>query len=43
MELVFSTAHKIMVMQHGRSLIQAEPEEVRKNPEVQAAYLGGEE
>jgi branched-chain amino acid transport system ATP-binding protein len=41
MELVFSIAHKIMVMQHGRSIIQAEPEEVRNNEAVQKAYLGG--
>ena len=40
MELVFSIAHKIMVMQHGRSIIQAEPEEVRNNEAVQKAYLG---
>lgn len=43
MELVFSIAHKIMVMQYGRSIIQAEPEEVRQDPQVQAAYLGGDE
>jgi branched-chain amino acid transport system ATP-binding protein len=41
MELVFSIAHRIMVMAHGRSIIQAEPEEVRGNQEVQSAYLGG--
>ncbi len=40
MELVFSIAHNIMVMQHGRSIVQADPEAVRKNEEVQAAYLG---
>jgi branched-chain amino acid transport system ATP-binding protein len=41
MELVFSIAHKIMVMQQGRSIIQAKPEQVRDNREVQEAYLGG--
>ena len=41
MELVFSIAHKIMVMQHGRSIIQADPESVRNNEDVQTAYLGG--
>lgn len=41
MELVFSIAHKIMVMQHGRSIIQADPEAVRSNEAVQKAYLGG--
>ena len=41
MEVVFSIAHKIMVMHQGRSIIQAEPEEVRNNKQVQEAYLGG--
>ncbi|MFO8164429.1 MAG: ABC transporter ATP-binding protein [Thermodesulfobacteriota bacterium] len=41
MELVFSIAHKIMVMQQGRSIIQAKPDVVRNNKEVQEAYLGG--
>ncbi len=41
MELVFSIAHRIMVMQHGRSIIEASPDEVRNNEEVQTAYLGG--
>lgn len=41
MELVFSIAHRVMVMQHGRSLIQGAPDEVRGNEEVQSAYLGG--
>jgi branched-chain amino acid transport system ATP-binding protein len=41
MELVFSIAHRIMVMHQGRSLIQASPLEVRNNREVQEAYLGG--
>ncbi len=41
MELVFSIAHRIMVMHQGRSIIQAVPNEVRENKEVQKAYLGG--
>jgi branched-chain amino acid transport system ATP-binding protein len=41
MELVFSIAHQIMVMRQGLSLIQAEPDVVRCNKEVQEAYLGG--
>ena len=41
MEVVFSIAHKIMVMHQGQSIIQAEPEEVRNNKQVQEAYLGG--
>ncbi|MDQ1330041.1 MAG: transporter ATP-binding protein [Thermodesulfobacteriota bacterium] len=41
MELVFSVANRIMVMQHGRTIIQGEPEVVRKDRQVQEAYLGG--
>lgn len=40
MELVFSIAHKIMVMHQGHSIIQAGPDEVKKNRQVQEAYLG---
>ena len=42
MDIVFSISRSIMVMHQGRTLLQAKPEEVRSNPEVQAAYLGGE-
>lgn len=42
MEIVFSIAKSIMVMYQGRTLVQDEPEEVRKNPLVQEAYLGVE-
>jgi len=41
MDLVFNIAQSIMVMQHGRTIIQGTLEEVRKNSEVQDAYLGG--
>jgi branched-chain amino acid transport system ATP-binding protein len=41
MELVFGTAQSIMVMQQGQTIVQAEPEVVRQNSEVQQAYLGG--
>ena len=41
MELVFSIASRIMVMQHGRTIIQGEPDVVRKDYQVQEAYLGG--
>jgi len=42
MDIVFSISQSIMVMHQGRTLIQGKPEEVRRNPEVQSAYLGGE-
>ena len=41
MELVFSFANRIMVMQQGLSIIQGPPEEVRNNQHVKEAYLGG--
>jgi len=43
MGLVFSIAEKIMVMSHGRSIVQGVPDVVRKNEEVQMAYLGRSE
>jgi branched-chain amino acid transport system ATP-binding protein len=42
MDIVFSVAQSIMVMHQGRTLVQGKPEEVRKNPFVQEAYLGVE-
>ena len=42
MEVVFGTAQSIMVMQQGQTIVQAGPEAVRQNSEVQQAYLGGE-
>jgi len=42
MDLVFNVAQSIMVMHHGSTIVQGEPEEVRKNEQVQEAYLGGE-
>jgi branched-chain amino acid transport system ATP-binding protein len=41
MEIVFSIAQSIMVMHQGRTLAQGKPEEIRNNPFVQEAYLGG--
>jgi len=43
MELVFSIAHRIMVMVRGSAIIQGLPDEVRCNQQVQDAYLGGSE
>ena len=41
MELVFSVARRIMVMQQGASIFQGTPDDVRNNRQVQEAYLGG--
>ena len=43
MELVFSIADKIMVMQAGESIVEGKPDEVRNDRRVQEAYLGGGE
>jgi branched-chain amino acid transport system ATP-binding protein len=40
MDVVFDVAQSIMVMHHGNTIIQGEPEAVRENDEVQDAYLG---
>jgi len=40
MDVVFHIAQSIMVMHQGRTLVQGKPEEVRRNREVQEAYLG---
>jgi branched-chain amino acid transport system ATP-binding protein len=41
MELVFSIAERIMVMQLGKTLIQSTPDLVKSCRQVQEAYLGG--
>jgi branched-chain amino acid transport system ATP-binding protein len=41
MGMVFSIAHQIMVMQHGATIIQGSPDDVRNNRLVREAYLGG--
>jgi branched-chain amino acid transport system ATP-binding protein len=43
MEIVFSIANRIMVMHQGVTIIQATPEEIKSNRQVQEAYLGGAE
>jgi branched-chain amino acid transport system ATP-binding protein len=42
MDVVFSISDRITVMHYGRIIAAGEPEEVRRNREVQAAYLGGD-
>jgi branched-chain amino acid transport system ATP-binding protein len=39
-EMVFSLAHRIMVMRQGRTIVQGTCDEVRCNLDVQEAYLG---
>jgi branched-chain amino acid transport system ATP-binding protein len=40
MDVVFSITTSIMVMHQGRTLIQGTPDEVRRDEQVQEAYLG---
>ncbi len=41
MHVVFSLADKISVMAQGAVIAEGKPEEIRGNPKVQEAYLGG--
>lgn len=43
MDMIMSLADKIMVLDHGEKIAEGTPEEVRKNPAVLEAYLGGDE
>jgi branched-chain amino acid transport system ATP-binding protein len=40
MDVVFGTAHRILVMVQGGVLVDGTPEEVRDHPEVRRVYLG---
>jgi branched-chain amino acid transport system ATP-binding protein len=42
MDLVMTAAQHVLVMDHGRFLFEGTPKQVQENPEVIAAYLGGE-
>jgi branched-chain amino acid transport system ATP-binding protein len=43
MDIVFNVAQSIMVMHHGSTLIQGNPDEVKGDSMVQEAYLGVED
>jgi len=41
MDALFELAERITVLQEGRVLIEGTPDEIKRNPRVQDAYLGG--
>ena len=41
LDLVMRLCRPVLVMAGGRLLLEGDPETVRSNPEVIAAYLGG--
>jgi branched-chain amino acid transport system permease protein len=41
MDALFELAERITVLQEGRLLVEGTPDEVKGNPQVQEAYLGG--
>jgi branched-chain amino acid transport system permease protein len=41
MDAIFELAQRITVLQEGRVLTEGTPAEIRGNPRVQEAYLGG--
>jgi len=41
MEIVFRVSDRIVVLNRGRVIAEGTPDEIRGNPEVQEAYLGG--
>ena len=41
MDALFDLAERITVLQEGRVLVEGTPDEIKSNPLVQEAYLGG--
>jgi branched-chain amino acid transport system permease protein len=41
MDSLFELVEKVTVLQEGRVLVEGTPEEIKINPKVQEAYLGG--
>jgi branched-chain amino acid transport system permease protein len=41
MDSLFELVERVTVLQEGRVLVEGTPEEIKGNPAVQEAYLGG--
>jgi branched-chain amino acid transport system permease protein len=41
MDALFELAERVTVLQEGRVLVEGTPDEIKRNPRVQEAYLGG--
>jgi len=41
MDSLFELVERVTVLQEGRVLVEGTPEEIKINPKVQEAYLGG--
>ena len=41
MDSLFELVERVTVLQEGRVLVEGTPDEIRTNPKVQEAYLGG--
>ena len=41
MEFIFEVAHRILVLAEGQVLMSGTPDEIRNDPKVIEAYLGG--
>ena len=41
MDSLFELVERVTVLQEGRVLVEGTPDEIKTNPKVQEAYLGG--